>query len=50
MHCIVFLMMLVMNEPLERATSPPPAVKEGKMPQGYLDCTFDARTVYVCKP
>lgn len=50
MHCIVFLMMLVMNDPLERATGPIPAAKVGKVPQGYMDCTFDARNVYVCKP
>lgn len=27
-----------------------PAPHVLKEPQGYLDCEFDARTVYICRP
>jgi len=27
-----------------------PATHVPKEPQGYLDCEFDARNVYVCRP
>lgn len=45
MNCIAIVLMLISGAP-----EPILAPKWEKPIATYMDCTFDARNVYVCKP
>ena len=47
--CSIFLSLLL-TIPQQGTYKPPGSIKKAQGISGYVDCNFDARNVYVCKP